>query len=332
MKQLSIEDFINGLKSQDISILSKAITLVESKNEEHQKLARKLLESLYKTPTKSKRIGISGTPGVGKSTFIEAFGMSLIRKGLKVAVLAIDPTSQKTGGSILGDKTRMQKLSASDMAFIRPSPSGETLGGVAAKTREVMLLCEAFGFDVIIVETVGVGQSEVTVSQMVDFFLLLLQPGSGDDLQGIKRGILEIADLVAINKSDGPSENLAKIAANEYGAAIKILHAHSSAWVPKVINCSAIKGLGIDKVWNIINEYYQLMVQGRELSNKRVDQIKLWLKSMLMDKIQSELMSNKILHQKFEDVQYKLITNKINVIEATDSLFETLTRLGIDND
>lgn len=326
---LSLDDYIKGFKNKDIAILSRAITLVESKNEKHQQLAKKLIEKLYSQSTHSKRIGISGTPGVGKSTFIEAFGMSLIEKGLKVAVLAIDPTSQKTGGSILGDKTRMQKLSTSEDAFIRPSPSGDTLGGVAAKTREAMFLCEAFGFDVIIVETVGVGQSEVTVSQMVDFFLLLLQPGSGDDLQGIKRGILEIADLVAINKSDGPSETMAQIAAQEYGAAIKILHSHKATWMPKVINCSAIKKTGISEIWQIINEYYQVVTNEDELNKKREEQVKVWLKTMLLDKVQDQLYHNKVLSTQLKEVEKDLVTNKINILEATDMLFQSLISLGL---
>lgn len=330
--KLSLKDYLKGFKDRDISVLSRAITLVESKNVEHQKLAKQLLEKLYSNSTKTKRIGISGTPGVGKSTFIEAFGMDLINKGLKVAVLAIDPTSQRTGGSILGDKTRMQKLSTSTNAFIRPSPSGETLGGVASKTREAMLLCEAFGFDVIIVETVGVGQSEVTVSQMVDFFLLLLQPGSGDDLQGIKRGILEVADLVAINKCDGPSETLAQLALQEYSSALKILHSHNEYWKPKVVKCSALKLIGIDEIWNTINEYYSLMLRDDLLIEKRKIQMKQWLRSMLFEKIQLQLNNNDQLKEKLDLIQDALLNNKINILDATDELYTSLVNVGKDND
>jgi LAO/AO transport system kinase len=198
-KELELNDYIEGIQKGDIAILSRAISLVESKKVDHQNLAKELIKNIYPSTGKAKRVGISGTPGVGKSTFIESFGTFLTGIGLKVAVLAIDPTSYKSGGSILGDKTRMNKLASDKNAFVRPSPSGMTLGGVANKTRESMLLCEAAGYDIVIIETVGVGQSEVAVSKVVDFFLLLMQPGGGDDLQGIKRGILELADLVAIN-------------------------------------------------------------------------------------------------------------------------------------
>ena len=202
-KHLSLNDYVDGLKNKDRTILARAITLVESLNPEHQKLAQEVLKAILPLTGASKRIGISGTPGVGKSTFIEAFGKELTSQGKTVAVLAVDPTSQVSGGSILGDKTRMNELAIDPLAFIRPSPSGKTLGGVAQRTRESLLLCEAFGFDYVLVETVGVGQSETTVAQMVDLFIMLLQPGAGDDLQGIKRGILEVVDMVVVTKDDG---------------------------------------------------------------------------------------------------------------------------------
>ena len=213
-KTLSLEDYSKGIEEGDISILSRAITLVESKNQEHQKLARELIREILPKTGRAVRLGISGTPGVGKSTFIESFGKLLTSQGLKVAVLAVDPSSQITGGSILGDKTRMNELAIDPLSFIRPSPSGSSLGGVTSKTWESMLLCEAFGFDVIIVETVGVGQSETAVARITDLFLLLMQPGGGDDLQGIKRGIMEMADLICINKADGDQLSQAKLAKN----------------------------------------------------------------------------------------------------------------------
>jgi LAO/AO transport system kinase len=326
-KQLQLQDFVDGFKKKDIAILSRAITLVESKNIEHQKLARQIIDTFYKQTGKAKRIGISGTPGVGKSTFIDTFGMSLIDAGLKVAVLAIDPTSQKTGGSILGDKTRMHQLAASKEAFIRPSPSGTTLGGVASKTRESMLLCEAFGFDVVIVETVGVGQSEVTVSQMVDFFLLLMQPGGGDDLQGIKRGILEVADLVAVNKADGDQQTQASIALQEYSTAIKILHHGDSAWTPKVIKCSGLKGIGLDEIWNSVLEYYKIMEKDQQLQFKRDQQLKSWMWSMLMEKVENELTQNDQLNKKLLRTQQELIENKLNIMQATQQIFDSLTHM-----
>lgn len=323
MKQLTLEEFLKGFEQKDISVLSRAITLVESKNVEHQKMARLLLDKLYPQTGKAKRIGISGTPGVGKSTFIESFGMQLIGQGLRPAVLTIDPTSQKTGGSILGDKTRMQKLSTSFDAFIRPAPSGNTLGGVASKTRESMLLCEAFGFDVIIIETVGVGQSEVTVSQMVDFFLLLMQPGSGDDLQGIKRGILEVADLVAINKADGANLNLAHIAQQQYAGALKILH-KEQLWRPQVVKCSALKGTGIDEVWRLINEFYELTQD--QLQIKRDQQLKKWLWSLVVEKVQFELEHDLEMKSTLEKTQVQLLQNKINIMDAADNVYKTLRK------
>jgi LAO/AO transport system kinase len=247
-QNLTAQDYIKGILASDSAILARAITLVESKRDDHQQQAKEIIHALVPYTGKARRIGISGTPGVGKSTFIESFGKMLTQKGLKVAVLAIDPTSGLTGGSILGDKTRMQHLASDKRAFIRPSPSGDSLGGIASKTREAMLLCEAAGFDVIIIETVGVGQSEVTVSKVVDFFLLLMQPGAGDDLQGIKRGILELADLVAVNKADGDLLTQAKIAKQEYEAALHILR-QSETWQPPVITCSGLTGQGIEVIW-----------------------------------------------------------------------------------
>lgn len=319
---LKLSTFLEGFKKQDIAILSRAITLVESKKPEHQKLARELLDKLYPLTGKAKRIGISGTPGVGKSTFIESFGLKLIEQGLRPAILTIDPTSQKTGGSILGDKTRMQKLSTSFDAYIRPAPSGKTLGGVASKTRESMLLCEAFGFDVIVIETVGVGQSEVTVSQMVDFFLLLMQPGGGDDLQGIKRGILEVADLVAVNKADGEQLRQAQIAQQEYSQALRILH-QDQLWCPQVIKCSALKGTGIDEIWQLIQDFYE--VTKDILQQKRDQQLKKWLWSLVIEKVQFELEHDNKLKNTLINTQKQLLQHKINIMDATEMIYKTLT-------
>ncbi|MEL0005789.1 MAG: methylmalonyl Co-A mutase-associated GTPase MeaB, partial [Luminiphilus sp.] len=238
----------------DRRALAKAITLVESQRESDRDAAQQLLSELLPHTGQSIRVGVTGVPGVGKSTFIEAFGQAVIEQGHQLAVLAVDPSSPVAGGSILGDKTRMETLSRSDRAFIRPSPAGQALGGVAFKTRESLLLCEAAGFDVILVETVGVGQSEHQVAGMVDFFLLLMLPGGGDELQGIKKGILELADAIVVNKADGASEPLAKTTQQHYRGAMSLLN-HGAAWEPRVMTCSALKGIGIAEVWQTIREY-----------------------------------------------------------------------------
>jgi LAO/AO transport system kinase len=231
---------IKGVRKRDRRLLSKTITLIESSRPDHQQRARKIVDELLPHTGKAVRLGITGVPGVGKSTFIESLGISLVEAGHRVAVLAVDPSSSRSGGSVMADKTRMEKLSVEKKAFIRPSPSGGTLGGVARKTRETMLVCEAAGFDVIIVETVGVGQSETTVASMVDFFLVLMLAGAGDELQGIKRGVLELADALAINKADGDNIVNAKKAAKIYASALQMLHPPSPNWKPPVMTCSAL--------------------------------------------------------------------------------------------
>lgn len=254
-KGLELNDYLTGLKNKDRMVLARAITLVESSNPEHQKLAQELLKSVLPLSGKSKRLGISGTPGVGKSTFIEAFGKLLTSQGKTIAVLAVDPTSQVSGGSILGDKTRMNELAVDPLAFIRPSPSGETLGGVAKRTREAMLLCEAFGFDYVLVETVGVGQSETVVAQMVDLFMMLLQPGAGDDLQGIKRGILEVVDMVVVTKDDGGQEKIIAKAKHDYEQALHILR--HEGWTPPVLSCSSLTKKGLPEVQASIESFFK---------------------------------------------------------------------------
>lgn len=322
-KQLNLNDYIEGIEKADISILSRAISLVESKNPEHQSLAKELIKSVFNKTGKAKRIGISGTPGVGKSTFIESFGTYLTGLGLKVAVLAIDPTSYKTGGSILGDKTRMNKLASDKNAFVRPTPSGTTLGGVANKTRESMLLCEAAGYDVIIIETVGVGQSEVTVSKIVDFFLLLMQPGGGDDLQGIKRGILELADLVAVNKADGDGETLANVARREYETAVHILRS-SEDWEPKVLACSGLTGLGLEDIWNNINDFYSKMSANTQLKNKRDEQIHKWMHELLLEKIKNEINNNKEIQSEIKVKYANILKHETTLLDAVDDLYKEI--------
>lgn len=298
--------YVEGIKDQKIEVLGQAITLIESKNDEHQKHASKLLNEILPLTGKSRRIGISGTPGVGKSTFLENFGMSLIEAGERIAVLAVDPTSQITGGSILGDKTRMENLSQSEKAFIRPSPNGETLGGVAAKTREVMLLCEAFGFDTIFIETVGVGQSEIAVSHIVDFFILLMQPGSGDELQGIKRGILEVSNLVVVNKADGDQLPQAKIAKHDYERSLAVLQERSQ-WQTPVVLCSSLKGSGFTTIQDNINNFFEKHFDPKS----REEKVSLWIEELIISKIKKKVGAKVRNHKDLQDV----MKGKKNLIE-----------------
>jgi GTPase len=271
--------------------LAKAITLVESKLDNHREQAQKILEQVLPHSGKSIRIGITGVPGVGKSTFIEAFGLHLLSQGKRVAVLAVDPSSPIAGGSILGDKTRMEELSRAEGAFIRPSPSEGALGGVAQKTRETMLLCEAAGYDVILVETVGVGQSEYQVAAMVDFFMVLMLPGGGDELQGIKKGILELADALVVNKADGDSANLAKLACTHYTGAMNLLR-HTSFWTPRVMSCSALTNQNIDAVWGMIIDYYFQAEKEQAFMHKRAQQNSDWMHQLVNEMLLLKLNQN----------------------------------------
>ncbi len=265
--------------------LAKAITLVESSRADHQAEAQELLADILPHTGKSVRLGFTGTPGVGKSTFIEGFGLYLIAQGLKVAVLAVDPSSMRTGGSILGDKTRMELLSKEQNAFIRPSPSGGTLGGVARRTREAMLLCEAAGYDVVLIETVGVGQSEIAVADMVDMFMLMLSPGGGDELQGIKRGIMELADLVIVNKADGDLKKPAIRAAGEYKSALHLMRPKFSCWTVEVLLASALKGEGYEQIWQKIQAFEVAMKDSGELERLRAAQARAWMWSEIQDQL-----------------------------------------------
>lgn len=274
---LSIPDLADRVLGGDRRALAQAITLVESTRTDHRERAEQLLATILPHTGKGVRVGISGVPGVGKSTFIEAFGLHVIGQGHKVAVLAIDPTSQRTGGSILGDKTRMEMLSRDIRAFIRPSPAGSTLGGVARRTREAMLLVEAAGFDVVIIETVGVGQSETAVADMVDLFLLLLPPAGGDELQGIKKGIVELADMIVVNKADGELSNAARQAVAEYRHALALLRPANANWRVPVLSCSALNNIGIDAVWNGIGDYRRILGDDGAIVHRRADQAKAWM-------------------------------------------------------
>ena len=294
-KKNSVEEFISKIITGNISFLSRAITLVESTNAKHQEKANKILEACLPYANKSIRIGITGIPGVGKSTFIEAFGKYLTAQGKKVAVLAIDPSSSVNKGSILGDKTRMEQLVTDKNAFIRPSPSGTSLGGVAQKTRESIILCEAAGFNTILVETVGVGQSETLVHSMVDFFLLLKLAGAGDELQGIKRGIIEMADAIVINKADGENKKNAKIAKVEFNRALHLYPLKESNWQPKVLTASALRNIGIDKIDRMINEYITLTKENAYFKQKRNKQNKYWLLSTIEEQLKANFYNNPLI-------------------------------------
>lgn len=286
-KQVSVKDLVSDIISGHITALSRAITLVESTNASHTKKANEIITKCLPYANNSIRIGITGVPGVGKSTFIEAFGSYLTKKGKKVAVLAVDPSSSLSRGSILGDKTRMEDLVKDENAFIRPSPSGDSLGGVARKTRETIILCEAAGFDTIIIETVGVGQSETAVHSMVDFFLLLKLAGAGDELQGIKRGIIEMADAIVINKADGENIKAAKTAKVEFNRALHLYPQKDSSWSPKVSLCSALKQEGISEVWEMIESYIETTTSNNYFETNRNNQNKFWLLQTIEERLKS---------------------------------------------
>ncbi|MDY2587194.1 methylmalonyl Co-A mutase-associated GTPase MeaB [Winogradskyella aquimaris] len=287
-KQPSVDDLVKGIITGNITDLSRAITLVESTNADHSQKAHDIITACLPYANKSVRIGITGVPGVGKSTFIEAFGSYLTSIGKKVAVLAVDPSSSLSKGSILGDKTRMEDLVKDKNAFIRPSPSGDSLGGVARKTRETIILCEASGFDTIIIETVGVGQSETAVHSMVDFFLLLKLAGAGDELQGIKRGIIEMADAIVINKADGDNLKAAKSAKVEFNRALHLYPEKASGWSPKVSLCSALKQEGVSDVWNLIQEYLKTTSNNHYFEHNRNNQNKFWLLQTIEERLKSD--------------------------------------------
>ena len=299
----NISKLATGVRSGNIRSLAKAITLIESRNPDHTKAAAELLDNLQPAAGNSIRVGISGVPGVGKSTFIEALGMNLLQHGHRVAILAVDPSSQLSGGSILGDKTRMEELAREQNAFIRPSPSGSTLGGVARKTRETMLLCEAAGYDIIIVETVGVGQSEITVASMVDFFLLLQLANAGDELQGIKKGVMEIADAIVINKAEGDNRPRAELARQQYANALHLLTPKSFHWQVPALLCSALHNQGVNEVWQMILDFVGTMKQHGEFKEKRRLQATDWMWAMVMDDLKDLFMRDKNVAALIEQVQ-----------------------------
>jgi LAO/AO transport system kinase len=321
-KQPSAEELISGILKGDKTALSRAITLVESTNPEHLEKANEVIKGCLPYANNSNRIGITGVPGVGKSTFIEAFGTYLTSIGKKVAVLAVDPSSSISHGSILGDKTRMEELVKDKNAYIRPSASGDTLGGVARKTRETIILCEACGFDTIIIETVGVGQSETAVHSMVDFFLLLKISGAGDELQGIKRGIMEMADTIVINKADGDNIAKAKLAKTEFSRALHLFPAKSSGWIPKVTTCSAYEKTGIDAIWDIISEYFELVKANHYFEEKRQNQNQFWMMETINEHLKSHFYNHSNVVQFLEENKKAVLNNEISPFAAAMNLLE----------
>lgn len=314
------KELISGIFNGDVSSLSRAITLVESNNPNYHEKANNLIKACLPKSGKSIRIGITGVPGVGKSTFIETFGKFLTGLGKKVAVLAIDPTSSLSKGSILGDKTRMEDLVKDPLAFIRPSPSGDSLGGVARKTRESIILCEAAGFDTIIIETVGVGQSETAVHSMVDFFLLLKLAGAGDELQGIKRGIIEMADSIVINKADGDNVKQAKLAKVEFNRALHLYPEKESGWKPRVTLCSAMNNEGIEEVWHMINSYYELTSKTGYFNKKRNNQNKFWLMQTIENRLKSEFLERADIKKELKKQLKSIEEQKTTPFEAAEYL------------
>ncbi|MCB4204901.1 methylmalonyl Co-A mutase-associated GTPase MeaB [Deferribacterales bacterium Es71-Z0220] len=324
---MNIDEMFEGVLSGNRRHLAKAITLIESKREEDFKDSLKLLDKLVPYSGNSIRIGITGTPGVGKSTFIESFGLYLISKGYKVAVLAVDPSSQKTGGSILGDKTRMEELSRSDKAFIRPSPSGDTLGGVARKTREAMIACEAAGYDAILVETVGVGQSEVAVADMVDIFTLLLLPNSGDELQGIKRGVMELSDVILVNKAEDDNLEKAKLAKSQIENALMMFSHREDGWNIPVILTSGLKGFGFEDYFNALMNYFDLMKKTGLLVTRRDSQYISWMWSMVDDYIKSKIHNNKDMKNLISECQKNIISKKSSPFSVAEILIDNLKNI-----
>ncbi|MDR1645298.1 MAG: methylmalonyl Co-A mutase-associated GTPase MeaB [Tannerellaceae bacterium] len=325
-RQYTPSEFVEGILQGNITILSQAVTLVESAKAEHQQLAQEIIEKCLPYAGQSVRIGITGVPGAGKSTSIDAFGMYLIEKGRKLAVLAIDPSSERSKGSILGDKTRMEELAREKNAFIRPSPSAGSLGGVARKTRETIVLCEAAGFDTVFVETVGVGQSETAVHSMVDFFLLIQLAGTGDELQGIKRGIMEMADGIVINKADGDNIEKARLAASQFRSALHLFPPSESGWTPKVLTYSGYYKLGIREIWDMIGEYTAFTKQNDFFDQRRNEQSKYWMYESINETLRNTFYRHPLVSSALKETEQQVLNNEISSFVAAKRMMDLFLR------
>ena len=329
-RMLTAADYVEGIRKGDVTLLSQAVTLVESQRSEHQALAQEVIEKCLPYTGNSKRIGITGVPGAGKSTSIDVFGLHVLKQGGKLAVLAIDPSSERSNGSILGDKTRMEKLSTQPNAFIRPSPSAGSLGGVARKTRETIVLCEAAGYDNIFVETVGVGQSETAVHSMVDFFLLIQLAGTGDELQGIKRGIMEMADGIVINKCDGDNVERAKLAAAQFRSALHLFPLPPSGWTPKVLTYSGYYELGIDEVWNMIDQYFAFVRKSGYFDERRREQEKYWMYETINEQLKRNFYTDPVIEEMLQAKKQMVLSARqssfVAASEVLDYYFQKLKK------
>ena len=322
-KDYSVSEYVEGILRGNRVILSQAVTLIESSRFDHQQKAQEIIEKCLPYSGKSVRIGITGVPGAGKSTSIESFGMHIIRSGKKLAVLAIDPSSERSKGSILGDKTRMEELSVQENAFIRPSPSAGSLGGVARKTRETIVLCEAAGFDTIFVETVGVGQSETAVHSMVDFFLLIQLTGGGDELQGIKRGIMEMADGIIINKADGDNMERAKLTQAQYKNALHLFPMHESGWSPEVLTYSGLTGRGVPEIIEMIYKYISFTKDNHYFGHKRASQSKYWMYESINEQLRKRFYQNEDIQELLTIKEKQVLNNEISSFAAAHELLTT---------
>ncbi|MEU9921781.1 methylmalonyl Co-A mutase-associated GTPase MeaB [Streptomyces griseoluteus] len=326
MAAIDLDTYVKGVLDGRRALVARAITLVESTRPQHRALAQELLTELLPHSGRARRIGVSGVPGVGKSTFIDAFGTMLTEQGHRVAVLAVDPSSTRTGGSILGDKTRMERLAVDPHAFVRPSPSAGTLGGVAKATRESMVVMEAAGYDVILVETVGVGQSETAVADMVDSFLLLTLARTGDQLQGIKKGVLELADVIAVNKADGPHEKDARAAARELAGALRLMHGKDAFWTPPVLHCSARETSGLDTVWERLEQHRTLLDSTGRLTAKRRDQQVRWTWAMVRDELLGRLHADPEVRRLAPDLEREVRQGSLTATLAADRILRAFEK------